>query len=215
MGRVQHLREMTRDAWQASIRHRFVDELLTGTLSDDVLAHYLVQDYQFIDAYTAMLGQACASAPTFASRLPYAEHLGVVAADEDTYFVDTFDELGVSADDRVSPTLTPAARAFDDLMRATVTTRSYAACLGVLWVAEALYLDWGQRADHEDIPTLAPKHQRWIDLHRGPEFASWVAWLEQELDALPLSADDERMLEDHVTRAVDCEVAFFDAAYDI
>ena len=42
---------------------------VAGTVADDVLARYLVQDYRFCDAFTMLLGQACASAPDLAARL--------------------------------------------------------------------------------------------------------------------------------------------------
>ena len=41
--------------WQAATRHRFVDEIFAGTLSDAHLRRYLVQDYRFIDRFTALL----------------------------------------------------------------------------------------------------------------------------------------------------------------
>lgn len=52
------LRLATAEDWDASVNHRFVDELFDGTLSDEVLARYLVQDYQFFDAFVAMLAPA-------------------------------------------------------------------------------------------------------------------------------------------------------------
>lgn len=200
-------------AWNGAVGHRFVDELLAGTLDDAVLAGYLVQDYQFCDAFTALLGQACASAPALPSRLRFAKQLGMFAADEDTYFVDTFDELGVSETDRVAPALTPATRAFDRVMRDALEARSYAACLAVLYVAEGLYLDWGERADREPIGDLERKHLGWIDLHRGPAFTAWVHWLRDELDGLDIDAAEESAARGLFRRAVACELAFFDAAY--
>ena len=50
-----------------------------------VLARYLVQDYQFCDPFTALLGQGCASAPALPERLVFARQLGMFADDENTY----------------------------------------------------------------------------------------------------------------------------------
>ncbi|WP_392467875.1 TenA family protein [Arsenicicoccus cauae] len=210
----QRLRHATDRDWTASTGHRFVDELLAGTVDDDVLAHYLVQDYQFCDAFTALLGQACASAPGLPSRLRFARQLGMFASDEDTYFVDSFDALGVPEADRVDPALTAATRSFDQVMRDAIESRSYAQVLAVLLVAEWLYLDWAERPDREGMAATRPEHVGWVDLHRGPDFRAWVEWLQAELDANePADPHDKDAAERAFMRSVACERAFFDAAY--
>lgn len=209
------LRAANAQDWDAAVHHRFVDELLAGTVADDVLARYLVQDYQFCDAFVAMLGQACASAPDLNARLPLARQLGFFAAAENTYFIDSFDTLGVSESDRTAPVLTPATTAFDAVMRDAVESRSYAGVLAVLVVAERLYLDWATRPEATDLAASRPDHVGWVDLHRGPDFEAWVTWLEGQLDAHePTNAAELAQVEELYTRAVTCERAFFDAAYD-
>ncbi len=175
------MRHATDLDWAAATGHRFVDELLAGTVADDVLAHYLVQDYQFCDAFTALLGQACASAPGLTSRLRFARQLGMFASDEDTYFIDSFDALGVPEAERFEPTLTQATLDFDRVMRDAIESRSYAQVLAVLLVAEKLYLDWAERADRDGMAATRPEHVGWVDLHRGPDFRAWVEWMQAEL----------------------------------
>ena len=202
-------------AWEAAVRSRFVDELLAGTVADDVLARYLVQDYQFCDAFTALLGQGCASAPDLPERLVFARQLGLFANDENSYFVDSFDALGVAESDRLRPPLHPATRDFDALMREALASRSYPQVLAVLVVAERLYLDWATRPDAADLRATRPEHVGWVDLHRGLAFEAWVAWLTDRLDAhAPTDAAELQAVADLFARAVACEVAFFDAAYD-
>ncbi|MDO5626961.1 MAG: TenA family protein [Mobilicoccus sp.] len=210
----QRLRESSAADWDAAVGHRFVDELLAGTVEDDVLTHYLVQDYQFCDAFVMMLGQACASAPDMDSRLPLARQLGFFASDENTYFVDSFDALGVPESDRVDPTLTQATKDFDAVMRDAVESRSYAAVIGVLVVAEWLYLDWATRPDADDLSATRPEHVGWVDLHRGEAFETWVGWLRGQLDAHePSDPQEKDLVERLFARAVACERAFFDAMY--
>ncbi len=208
----ERLRATNAAGWDAAVGHRFVDELLAGTLADDVLAGYLVQDYQFCDAFTALLGQGCASAPDLDSRLVFARQLGMFASDENTYFVDSFDALGVPDSERSEPQLTDATAAFDALMREALHSRSYAQVLAVLLVAEWLYLDWATRPDAGDAGRH--EHLGWIDLHRGAAFNTWVDWLRAQLDAHEPADDGERRaVESIFARAVRCELAFFDAAY--
>lgn len=209
------LRDASAKEWDAAVGHRFVDELLAGTVDDAVLTRYLVQDYQFCDAFTALLGQACASAPGLASRLPYARQLGMFAADENTYFVDSFDALGVDAADRERPRLLAATQSFDALMREALASREYVQVVAVLVVAEWLYLDWATRADADPLAATRPEHVGWVELHRGPAFTAWVEWLREELDAHePTDPRQAEQVAAIFARAVTCEKAFFDAAYE-
>ena len=146
MGFAELLRSNCAADWDAAVNHPFVDQLFDGSLPDDDLRRYLVQDYQFCDAFTALLGQAVASAPSLPSRLVFARVLGAFASDENTYFQDCFEELSVPEADRIAPSLGPATRDFDALMRSAIATRSYPDVLAVVLVAEWLYGDWASRA---------------------------------------------------------------------
>ncbi|ARU06028.1 TenA family transcriptional regulator [Comamonas serinivorans] len=200
--------------WQACCQHRFVDELFAGSLDDAHLRQYLVQDYQFIDRFVALLGAAIASADQFAARVTLAQFAAMITSDENTYFIRSFDTLGVPAGERLSPALKPETTAFQALMREAADSRQYANALAVLCVAEGLYLDWA------DVPgrALPPRfeHAEWITLHANDFFRGFVAWLRSELDrvalTLPAAQQDEARRFFH--RAVACERAFFDGVYD-
>ena len=208
---VQQLKAASGPAWSAAVGHRFVTELFEGTIDDGRLATYLVQDYQFCDAFVALLGAATASAPDLTSRLPFARQLGFFAADENDYFTATFDELGVSEADRTDPDLWLVTRAFIALMREAAATRSYAGALAVLVVAELLYRDWAT----SDLPwPTAPKHRGWVEVHATPAFTTWVDWLVAELDThVPADASERDLASEFFARAVALELAFFDSVY--
>ena len=94
-------------------------------------------------------------------------------------------------------------------MREAAETRSYAAALSVLVVAEWLYLDWASRA-----PKPLPDnfvHVEWIVLHDNPDFRNFVGFLRAKLDRIgPAQAD---LCRDFFHRAVALELSFFKAAY--
>jgi thiaminase (transcriptional activator TenA) len=94
-------------------------------------------------------------------------------------------------------------------MREAAETRSYAAALSVLVVAEWLYLDWASRAPKPLPDNLV--HAEWITLHDNPDFRSFVDFLRAELDRVgPAQAD---LCRGFFCRAVALELAFFEAAY--
>jgi thiaminase/transcriptional activator TenA len=210
---TEWLREQNRENWNAATDHRFIDELFAGSVADDVLLHYLVQDYQFIDRFVALLGAAIASADRFESRVRIAHFAAMITSDENTYFLRAFDQLKLAAEHRTKPVLTAPTMAFQDLMKEAAESQNYALCLSVLVVAEWLYLSWADRP----AATLPPQfiHAEWITLHNNPAFAAFVNWLRSELDRTGAAqdADGQKRSADLFKRAVALERAFFDHVY--
>lgn len=208
------LRAETAADWQAAITHRFVDEIFAGTLSDDHLRPYLVQDYQFCDAFVALLGAAIASADQFAARVRLSQFAAMITSTENTYFQRSFDYLGVPEKDRTAPELAPITRQFQALMREAANTRRYCSALAVLCVAEGLYLEWADQPER-GLPQSGFHHTEWITLHANDFFRDFVGWMRSELDrtgavASPAEQEEARQF---FHRAVALERAFFDAVY--
>ncbi len=194
--------------WRAGTEHRFVRELLAGCIEDAVMARYLVQDHRFLDAFLTLLGAAIASADRFESRLRFGRFAGMVAGDENDYFLRAFAALGVTEAERTDTPDSAATAGFQAIMREAAATRSYPAVLAVLNVAEGLYLDWARRA--EGLPANFV-HAEWITLHDNPFFRDFVAFLRAELDRCgPEAAGQAR---DFFHRALRLEIEFFDDAY--
>lgn len=212
-GAVSALLRSTNRQWAEAIDHRFVRELFAGTVDDTVMRDYLVQDYQFFESFLSMLGACVAHADELDAKLRFARQLGMLVADEDTYFVDSFAELGVAPADYLHPELTIPTAGFRDLMDDAVASASYPQLLVVLVVAEWLYLDWAESC--EEMPKRQV-HRGWIDLHRGEAFRRWVQFLVNELERV-FPTDDEGAEAETLTRtwnrAVDLERSFFDTAY--
>jgi thiaminase/transcriptional activator TenA len=203
------LRAASEPAWSDAVGHRFVKKLFAGAVPDAVMARYLIQDHRFLDSFLTLLGAALASADTFAARLRFGRFIGMVSAEEDTFFVRAFEALGVTEDRRTADPDTQATAGFKAITREAAETRSYAATLSVLVVAEWLYLDWASRA-----PKPLPDnfvHAEWITLHDNPDFRDFVGFLRAELDRIGSAQAD--WCRDLFRRAVALEFSFFEAAY--
>lgn len=204
------LRRACAEDWNAAIRHRFVDAMLEGTVEPARMRAYLVQDYQFIDRFVALLGAAIASADNYASRLRLSGFLAMITSDENTYFQRAFDALGVPGAERTAPRLGETTRAFQDLMREAAESRSYAQALAVLVVAEWLYLSWATRRSGPLPPDFV--HAEWITLHDNDFFRDFVGWLRAELDRV--GPAEETVCAALFRRAVQLERRFFDDLYE-
>lgn len=204
------LREGSEPTWSRAVGHRFVTELHGGSIADDVMAGYLIQDHRFLDRFLALLGAAVATADTLDARLRLARFAGEVAGDENTYFLRAFEALGVTEQQRSQVPDTAATDGFLALFAEAADTRDYATVLAVLLVTEWLYLDWAQAA-----PRPLPEsfvHAEWITLHDNPDFIDLVELLRSELDRVgPGSADSART---YFERTVRLELDFFDQTYD-
>lgn len=209
MSYTEILREDSRPVWDAAVSHRLVRELHQGSIPDDVMAGYLVQDHRFLDSFLQLLGAAIATADTFAARLRMSQFLGDIAGEENTYFLRSFEALGVSEQQRETTPNVPATDGFLAVFRDAAGTRDYAAILAVLLVTEWLYLDWAAAA-----PTPLPDsfvHHEWITLHDNPAFRSFVQFLREELDRV--GPPQHAVAKDFFSRTVDLELAFFDQTY--
>ncbi len=160
---TETMRAASEAGWSHAVQHRFVNELFAGAVPDAVMARYLIQDHRFLDSFLVLLGAALASADTFAARLRFGRFIGMVSAEENTYFLRAFEALGVTETRRAADPDTQPTIGFKAIMREAADTRSYAAALSVLVVAEWLYLDWASRAP-QPLPNNFV-HAEWITLH--------------------------------------------------
>ena len=177
---TQNLRAASEPGWSHAVEHRFVKELFAGVMPDAVMARYLIQDHRFLDSFLILLGAALVSADTFEARLRFGRFVGMVSSEENTYFLRAFQALGVTESRRAVDPDAPPTAGFKAIMREAAETRSYAAMLSVLVVAEWLYLDWASRA-----PKPLPNnfvHAEWITLHDNPDFRGFVDFPRAELD---------------------------------
>ena len=149
---TETMRAASEAGWSHAVQHRFVKELFAGAVPDAVMARYLIQDHRFLDSFLVLLGAALASTDTFAARLRFGRFIGMVSAEENTYFLRAFEALGVTETRRAADPDTHPTIGFKAIMREAADTRSYTAALSVLVVAEWLYLDWASRAPQRCRP---------------------------------------------------------------
>jgi thiaminase/transcriptional activator TenA len=209
------LRDAAEPDWSAATGHAFTRACNEGRVPEPVMRRYLVQDYQFIGAFTALLGRAIHTAPDLPARLPLGRFMGLLCSAENTYFIRSFDALGVPEPLRRDPPLSVAAQGFRALMIEAAESPRHADQLAVLAVAEWVYLSWALPA-RDTRPAEPFWCAEWVDLHASPYFEGFVEGLRAALDREVLALDEAgraRVLA-LFRRATALERAFFDSAYD-
>ncbi|WP_270937860.1 TenA family protein [Falsiroseomonas oryzae] len=212
---TEWLRDAAEPDWSAAVGHAFARACNEGAVPEAVMRRYLVQDYQFIGAFTALLGRAIHTAPDLPARLPLGRFMGLLCSEENTYFVRSFDALGVAEALRRDPPLSAAARDFRALMQRAADSPRHADQLAVLCVAEWIYLSWARPA-RDTRPAEPFWCAEWVDLHASPYFEGFVEGLRAALDreVLALDAAGRAGVRALFVKAARLERAFFDSAYD-
>jgi thiaminase/transcriptional activator TenA len=201
------LRSSGEPDWTAVVTHPFAVAITRGEAD---MGRYLIQDLQFVDSFTALLGAAVAAADTFEARIPLGRFLGQTVTDtERDYFHRALASLGI---DLAPVTLEPVTADFRALMDQARVSQRYPLILAVLCVAEWSYLGWASRAQ-EPLPGDFV-YREWIDLHDGPDFRALVGFLRSELDRVgpKLPEDQQDQVCDFFKRAIHLERRFFDMA---
>ena len=210
----EQLRAGSEPDWRAATEHRFVGELANDQISDACYARYLVLDYTFLDILVAHVGQAVTAAPSMTEKRQYSGFLGVLTGDEDDYFLRSFAAMGVAEADWRQPSNHAVVCGFRAVMLGGEGKPTYAEVLASLLAVEWVYLSWAMSvAEHAPARFYL---KEWIDLHTDPGFQAFVNWMRSEMDRLgpALSTSERGAVEDIFRRAVELEVAFFDAAYE-
>jgi len=211
---TDHLKSICADNWQAASGHPFCDALADGSLDLDKMRNYLVQDYQFVDGFVRLLASMIAHAPTLADSVPAAQFLAVITGAENTYFLRSFDALGISDDQWQNADLGAPTKGFQALMAQAAASGNYAQMLAVLVVAEWVYLTW---ATPKNPPATALPFYfaEWVTLHAGAGFEAVVEYLRSQLDQVwdQLDTAAQKDVEETFCKAVQLERDFFDRAW--
>lgn len=205
------LREISEPDWSATVTHPLFAALAEGRLPGADFAAYMIQDYGFVDPFTALIGHAIGRAPSMDDRVVLGQFMGMLTSDENRTFQRTFETFAVPAARREAPDYLPETLAFRALLRDTGDRGDYAELLAVLVVTEWVYLEWALRVTRAE--GLHPLMGEWIDLHDNPAFQDFVAWLRRRLDEEAEGLDDAaftRMAE-RFRDTVAKERAFHDA----
>lgn len=217
----QQFKTASEPHWSQATGHQFTQELANGTLDLQVFTQYLIQDYAFVETLVNMVAIATAKAPKMQQKHVLSSFLVNVSSDENTYFVRSFDTLGIAESDYKNPALTPISQAFLTELN-DAAEHGYYDCISVLCCAEWVYLEWAQA-----VRQIATQYEtthgqplpfyflEWIDLHDNADFETFVHWLRAEVDAFAtLDATSQARLLSRFKRMSEWEHQFFSSAYE-
>lgn len=220
-----HLKQVHHEKFITSITHPLTNELCAGTLSDTALYVYLKQDLKFFLEGLRVFGKAIALCDDEAAILTLGKQIGFICNDENDYFRKCISEIETENLQQLKnecPTMLGDAPALPEVQEyinlledISNNCKSYAEVVTFLYIMEKVYLGWAEHNYETGVvkDSLPYKYMEWIKLHSGTDFSAWVKFLEDEVNRVTTTDENRRLSEAVFVKAIELEIAFFDACY--
>ena len=190
-----------------AVAHPFIRGIADGSLPRPVFAGYVAQDAVFLEAFARAYALALAASPDKGTVLAFA---GLIAG--------VRDELSMHAAHAarwgVNPTTTApneATLSYTEFLLATAATGTVGLVCAAMTPCMRLYAHLGKSLVAEGIAADSP-YDSWVAAYSDPAFGHLADQLEELLDA---HATDTPTVRAAYRRAMQLELAFFDAAYPL
>ncbi|KAJ9102759.1 hypothetical protein QFC19_004677 [Naganishia cerealis] len=219
------LHQIHQEEFTKSITHPLTNELCAGTLSDTALYVYLKQDLKFFLEGLRVFGKAIALCDNEVAILTLGKQIGFICNDENDYFRKAISEIeshNLQQLKKECPSMLGEAPALPEVQKyinlledISNNCKSYAAVITFLYIMEKVYLGWAEHNYETEIikDSLPYKYMEWIKLHSGNDFSAWVKFLEDEVNRVTTTDENQRLSEAVFVKAIDLEIAFFDACH--
>jgi len=211
---TQRLLETHNTLFTKATTHIFTTELCKGTLPDEKLLLYLIQDLKFFQfglRLTCKLASLCDSDP---QQITLAKQIGFFANNENDYFTKCIEQLNTRVGDTdLSNVTLPQVETYIAYLRNLLLSNhfTYKQLVTAHYLMEEVYLKWANDAIEQDIipKDIQWKYKEWIDLHSGESFSSWVNFLKDEVDRVGDETCDQIFVD-----MCKLEFEFFEACYN-
>ena len=199
--------------WDKMINHRFTKDIAAGTLSDNVFKRYLHLEYSFVRSAITIFSYALAKAPSLDDQDRLVAILYALVNDQEKYFKETFNSLGIKDLDVTRIKLKGKAALLRDGAIGIAETCSFIEILSAMLAAEWMYLTWCRKAAVGNSTGLM---KSWIILHITNDFSEQVNWIINRVNELGMSAsfDVQEACAKHFGNMLEWEIAFHDAPYE-
>lgn len=189
------------DQAAAALAHPFVRRLADGTLPRESFADYVAQDAFFLEAFSRAYGFGLAHSPDRMALDTFTELL-IGVREELRLHASYAAEWGIDLS-TVQPV--PATLAYTEFLLTVAARGDVGLTCAALTPCMRLYAHLGQSLSAPTSDTYA----RWIATYADPDFESLAATVERLVDVY---ADDTAAVRTVYGRAMQLELAFFDAA---
>lgn len=164
----EEVRKEIEPLFQEILIHPFIQELLSGQLSQEKFIFYLQQDWMYLNDFSKALSNTAVLAPSGEDRALLLKFSQEVKICEQELHHTFFKKYGVSSYAHRSP----SCWSYTSFFRVTLEQEGYAPSLIALLPCFSIYHEVGQYI-HQNSSSLNP-YADWIELYASEEFGTSV-----------------------------------------
>lgn len=209
----QQLKVLTKDSWEKSLNHPFVQGIVKGTLALDKFRFYILQDTYYLKHYGKVHALAAAKADDFSVTAMLAEKAKLTAEAEITVHKQHAQLLDITPEEMENFKPAPTAYAYTSHMYRACLLGDLAEVVAAMLPCYWLYADIGY-ANAKAKPGKKV-YQNWIDTYASDWFQQSTKEQIDLLDELMEDANEQkktRVTEQFVI-AKEYELHFWEMAY--
>lgn len=209
----QEVRKEVEDIWEANQKHPFIQELQAGTLPKEVFRFYLLQDRYYLEAFSAIHGEAARlTEDQEIKELFLAGVIGLKDAEiavRETFFK----ELAITAEKIEQTPIAPSAYHYVAHMYQNLHSKSLSQTAAALLPCYWLYQEIGESLISHG--SSEPMYQRWIETYDSDGYKEAVArhiQLTNQLAEGTTAAERAKMKQAFIISSYE-ELQFWQMAY--
>ncbi|MFD1067834.1 thiaminase II [Oceanobacillus locisalsi] len=210
---TEELRHATKESWEKSLNHPFVQGIVKGDLPLETFKYYILQDIYYLKHYGKVHAIAASQAEDFKLTALLADKARFTAEAELTVHNEHAKILHITKEDMDNFKPAPTAYAYTShLYRATMSgnlAHTIAAILPCYW----LYADIGKENEHA-TPDLEI-YRNWINMYASDRFQDSTNDMIDLLNTLveDMSDREKEKVKEQFIIAKEYELRFWEMAY--
>lgn len=210
---TKQLKELTKDSWEQSLNHPFVQGIVRGDLPLEKFKYYILQDTYYLKHYGKVHALAAAKADDFSVTAMLAEKAKLTAEAEITVHKQHTELLNISEEEMENFKPAPTAYAYTSHMYRACLTGSLAQVVSAMLPCYWLYADIGRL--NADAKPGVEVYQNWLDTYASDWFQESTKEQIDLLDELmkgESETEKQKVIEQFVI-AKEYELHFWEMSY--
>ena len=213
----EYLRQQADPIFEAIFAHPFVRGIATGDLTSEQLAHYVGQDFQYLNVFCQIYGLAIAKSSTREDMAFFHQRMGFVLNSETHPHHNFANVAGYKLEELEHADLLPTSRNYTRHMLHVAHSGTLGELLAVLLPCPLTYWEIGRKLQREVKPDDNHPFRPWIDFYAAHGSEETSELFLGRLDAYAAQAHEaeKARMEDHFLTSCRMEYMFWDMAYNL
>lgn len=210
---TEELRQQADAIWEKSFSHPFIEELRAGTLPEEKMKYYVLQDGYYLSHFARVQSLAGAKAEDFHTVNRMAFHAQGSYEAEMAMHEQFTSMLKITAEEQETFEVSPTAHAYTSHLYRAAHFGSTGVIIAALLPCYWLYYEIGERL--QGAQPGHPVYQEWIDAYGGDWFKDLV---NEQINRLNVYAEqaspaEKAMMQEYFLISSRYELQFWQMAY--